>query len=568
MGAKIGQAPGRPATTPAPGLTPMPGIDLRAVSPAAQAAGAAVQALARAARSFVLYDPGNTVIRQLLETYRARALEALATHGELALEVRPFEMALRGEVVYLDPDREKSLAFKLFRDGVRRLTLSPAATWEELLKLLEVVALRYTAVRQQEDDAVTLLRRADLKGVQVVAVEGFLPSEERPEPGAGDEASVPRGTKPAEGWDTPLPRLPAPGPVAFRPMPAAALAGLRAAESDEAQAPAAMGLARDLLAAAVQGGWPTPNADLVAFFAELRDYLLAEGRLAPLRQLMEIVGGAGAGEVRGEILSGLGNARTLDLVLAAVPEGATDLPEDLLGLVPLLGFAATLDRLEKEPDERRRALLLKLVLARLPREAETLLHRLPSLEPGLARALAHGLVSSAPQKAVEVARFLLGQKDQALRIAGLESLAQAPGEIPMPPVMALLDDPSEAIRVKAVEVLGRRGDEGARQILLRALETGDRSPREVEALGRALAEISPVQAGRLLPSWLHPKGRFLVGLSAEQKRLQWAAVAGLALVPGEEAERQLQALAQGADEELRRHCLASLARRRKGRGHG
>jgi HEAT repeat protein len=331
-----------------------------------------------------------------------------------------------------------------------------------------------------------------------------------------------------------------------------------------------MGLARDLLAEAVQGGWPTPNPDLVAFFAELRDYLLAEGRLAPLRQLVDLVGASGAGEVREEILSGLGNARTLDLVLAAVPEGATDLPEDLLGLVPLLGSAAALDKLEKEkePDSRRRVLLLKLVLARLPREADALLRRLPSLEPGLARALAHGLVSAAPQKAVEVARFLLGQKDQALRIAGLESLAQAPGEIPMPPVMALLDDPSEAIRVKAAEVLGRRGDEQARQVLLRALETGDRSLPEVEALGRALAEVSPVQAGRLLLGWLHPKGRFLVGLSAQQKRLQWAAVAGLALVPGEEAERQVQALAQEADEELRKHCLASLARRRKGRGHG
>ena len=567
MAARPGQAPGRPATTPAPRLTPMPGADLRAVSAAAQAAGAAIQALARAARSFVLYDAGNTVIRQLLETWRTRALEALTTHGELALEVRPFEMALRGEVVYLDPDREKSLAFKLFRDGVRRLTLTPTASWEELLKLLEVVALRYTAVRQQEDDTVTLLRRADLKGIRVVAVEGFVPSEERPEPEAADDPAR-KGAKPAEGWDTPLPRLPPPGPIAFRPLPAPALAGLRASESDEALASSAMGLARDLLAEAVRGGWPTPSADLVAFFGELRDYLLAEGRLAPLRQLVELVAGSGAGEIREQILSSLGNARTLDLVLAAVPEGATDLPEDLLGLVPLLGLAPALDRLEKEPDSRRRALLLKLVLSRLPREADTLLHRLPALEPGLARALAHGLVTGAPEKAVEVARFLLGQKDQALRIAGLESLAQAPGEVPMPPVMALLDDPSEAIRVKAAEVLGRRGDEGAREVLLRALETGDRSLPEVEALGRALAEVSPVQAGRLLLGWLHPKGRFLVGISAQQKRLQWAAVAGLALVPGEEAERQLQALAQAADEELRKHCLASLARRRKGRGHG
>ena len=39
---------------------------------------------------------------------------------------------LRGaEVVYLERNRERSLAFRLFRDGVRRLTISPDVAWEE-----------------------------------------------------------------------------------------------------------------------------------------------------------------------------------------------------------------------------------------------------------------------------------------------------------------------------------------------------------------------------------------------------------------------------------------------------
>jgi HEAT repeat protein len=435
------------------------------------------------------------------------------------------------------------------------------------LTLLRVAALRYTAVRQQEDDAVTLLRQADLKGIRLLAVEGFSPVEERPEPGAGGEARQSRGVKPPEGWDTPLPRLPQAGPLAWRPVPARALEGLRSSESEEALASGAMDLARDLLAEAVRGGWAMPNRDLVAFFAELRDYFLAEGKLGPLKQLVDLIGQVGAGEIREEILSRLGDARTLDLVLAALPEGAKELPEELVGLVPLLGFDAALDRLEQETEEVRHALLLRLVLARLPREAPTLLRRLAGLQPGLARTLANGLVACAPEMALEVARFLLGQKDDALRLAGLDSLSRAP-EVPIAPVVGLLGDRSEAIRVKAVEVLGRRGDESAWQVLLKALEGSDRSLREVEALGRALAEISPIQASRLLLGWLHPKGRFLVGASAEQKRLQWAAVAGLALIPGEEAERQLLALANGAEEELRKHCLASLARRRKGRSHG
>lgn len=538
-------------------------------APGPPAVAAAVQALARAARSFVLYDAGNTVIRQLLEAWREKSRAALDQLGELPLDVRPFELALRGEVVYQDLDREKSLAFKLFRDGVRRITLLPAVTWDELLQLLQILALRYTAIRQQEEDAVTLLRKADLPGIRLVAVEGFAPAEERPEPQSPDEArKQEEGVKAPEGWDTPLPRLPAPGPIAFQPVARGAMEALRAEESEEALARTALSLARDLLAEAVRGRWPRPNRDLVQFFAELRDAFLAEGRLAALRQLVDAIGEAGAEDIREELLSGLGDARTLDLILQGLPEEAVDLPPDLLALVPLLGLSATLDRLAGEEGDRRRSLLLKLVLARLPREAEAVLRRLPDLEPGLARALASGLVARAPERALEVARLLLQQKSEALRLEGLESLARAPGEVPLGPVTGLLDDPSEGIRLKAAEVLGRRGDEAAIEPILHALEAKDRSLREAEALGLALTEIAPIAASRRFAEWLRPKTRFLVGLSAQQRRLQWAAVAGMAAVPGADAERQLHELAQAGDEELRKHCLAALARRRRGTARG
>jgi hypothetical protein len=541
-----------------------------AATPAGQAATAAVVALGRAARSFSLYDANNEAIRQLLEAYREKTREALDRHGELVLEVGPFDIAQRGEPIYRDTDREKSLAFKLFRDGVRRLTVTPQAGWEELLQLLEIVALRYSAVRQQEEDAVTLLRKSGLQHVKVVAVEGFVPSEERPEPEDPEAGRRAAGVKAPEGWDTPLPRLPSPATPAWQDVPEEALLALRADAGDEGLTATALGLGRDLLAEAVRGGWPRPNRDLVAFFAELRDSFLADGDLGALRRLMDLIVEAGAGEVREELLSGLGDARTLDLILDGVPDKAAELPPDLLAFVPLLGLAAALERLAVEEDVRRKGILLKLVLARLPREAEAVLARLPSLEPGLARALAGGLVARAPERALEVARLLLGQRDETLRLEGLEALAKAPGEVPIAPVVALLSDPAEGIRLKAAEVVARRGDESAVGPIVRILEQEERGNREVETLGRVLAELGPIPAARLFGGWLNPKGRFLVGLNAQQRRLQWAAVAGLAALPGEEAERQVQALAQEAGDELRKHCLASLARRRRGAGpsHG
>ena len=534
-------------------------------SPAAQAAAAAVVALARAARSFVLYDPGNALVRQLLGEYQARVREALGAHGDLVLELRPFQMLCRGEVVYQDADREKSLAFKLFRDGVRRLVVRADASWQELLQLLEILALRSIGLRQQEDDTVTLLRKAEFRGIAIEAVEGFVPAEESPEAGLDEKAEQAGRAQPPAGWDTPLRKLPAPGPLAWREVPDELLAPLRAEEGEEATTELALSVAADLLAEAVRAGWPTPQPDLVAFFAELRDGLLADGQLAALRRLVDLLGGAGAAAMRDEMLRSLGDAHTLALVLESVPEDAFELPPALVPFVPLLGLEAALDALEHPATaEPRRRLLARLVAARLPREAAAVLARLPRLEPRIARELARTLVARAPERGTEVARQLLAQRDEALRLEGLNALEAADGTPPLRPLLDLLRDQSEAIRVRAAEVLGRRGDASVLPALQARLEEGrDPTPREAEALGRALAEIGPIPAARLFAPWLAPRAGFLRGLSAQQRAQQWAAVAGTGALPGAEAEATLNALADRSDGDLRKCCLAALARRRR-----
>src|SRR6266496_1644182 len=431
-------------------------------APAAQAAAAALLALSRTARSFVLYDASNAVVRQLLAEYQAKMRDALDRHGEIAIELRPFDMLVGGEVVYHDADREKSLAFRLFRDGVRRLVFATRVTWDELLTLLEILAVRYTGVRQQEEDTVTLLRKAELHGIAIEAVEGFTPAEETPEPELEATAASARRYQPPAGWDTPLQKLPPPGPLAYREVSEDALADVRALGEDEGQdgvAELALSVARDLLAEAVRSGWPTPNKDLAAFFAELRDGLLADGQLASLRRLVDLLGEAGGGELRDGMLRGLGDARTPDLV----------------PFLPLLGIGAALDQLAPgatEVGEGRRRLLTKLVLARLPREADAVLARLPVLDIRLARDLARTIVARAPERSNEVARQLLAQRDEALRLEGLAALEGAPGEVPLRPLCDLLHDASEAVRVRAVEVLGRRGDESVLDLLRGAIEDG------------------------------------------------------------------------------------------------
>ena len=530
----------------------------------AQAAGAALVAMVRAARSVLLYDPGNAIVRQFLAEYQAKTRAALELHGELSFEVRPFEMLVGGEVVYRDEDREKSLAFRLFRDGVRRLAFLPSVTWEELQQLLMIVAVRFAGVRQQEEDLVTLLRKAEWRGIAIQAVDGFTPAEESPETDLDEKAGRARRFQPPAGWDTPLPKLPRPRPLAYMAVGDDALAPLRAEGEDEAVSDLALSLARDLLQEAARAGWPQPNHDLGVFFAELRDALLAGGELTSLRGLVDLLSEVGGEELRDEMMRGLGDGRTLDLVLATVPEDSARLPGELIPLLPLLGMEAALDRLAGELPEGRRRLLTQIVLARLPREADAVLARLPTLEARLACDLVRGLVARAPERSNEVARQLLAQRDEALRLEGLAALEAAPGEVLTRPLCELLRDASEVVRVRAAEVLGRRGDESILDALREPLEAGRAtSLREAEALGRAMAEVAPIPAARLFAGWLEPRARFLRGLSPQQRSLQWAAVAGTGALPGTDPGPILTSLAERSEGDLRRHCLDTLARRRK-----
>jgi hypothetical protein len=267
---------------PHPGTPASPAHDPErpplATSPGGLAAAAFTLALSKAARSFTLYDPANEVVRQFLAAKGGPP----RSRRRPVLDVLPFELLREGEVVYREEDRERSLAFKLFRDGVRRITFQQAAPWPELLDFLKLMAIRATGIRQQEEDLVTMLRKAEFQAITFAAVEGFTPEEDNPEPEERRRRGG-QGARTPAGFDTPFPLLPQPGPLAYRAVGEEALAPLRAGEGAEALEHHALRLAALLLQEAGQGRVLEREAQ--QFLCEVRDFLIADGALAALAAL-------------------------------------------------------------------------------------------------------------------------------------------------------------------------------------------------------------------------------------------------------------------------------------------
>jgi hypothetical protein len=539
-----------------------------ATSEGGQAGAAFVQALSKAARSFTLYDPANAVVRQFLADYQQKAQAATAA-AALVLDVLPFELLRESEAVYREDDRERSLAFKLFRDGVRRLTFDPEVPWSELLGFLEIMAVRTTGIRQQEEDLATMLRKAEFGAIHVVAVEGFAPEEDSPEPEERRHRSG-QAAQAAAGFDTPFPLLPPPGPIAFRPVGEQALAPLRAEEGPEALVQNALRLAALLLHEATRGA--VAPAEARQFLVEVRDFLIADGALAALAALADLVGRQPEGALREEILRALGDARVLAAVVAAVPAGSADLPPEAARLVPLVPGSAALDLLATEQDAGRRAVLVRIAEARLPADAEAVVSRLPGLEPAAARALVKAIVTRAPAWAAAAAAALMEHHDLALQVEALRALEHAEGDVPTDRLVRLLRAGQEAVRIGAAQVLAQRGQATAFGQVEEALTSRrDCSAAEADALGRALAGLHAARALELFGRWLEPKKGLLGRLTGGggYDPLRWAAVAGLGAHPAPDAVVRIEAVAKGADEALRRHCFATLARRRhQGARHG
>ncbi len=527
------------------------------------AAAAFVSALSKAARSFTLYDPGNAVVRQFLSDYQARA-DAATTGGELVLDVHPFELLRDGEAVYREEDRERSLAFRLFRDGVRRLTFRPGTPWRELLSFLEILAVRYCGIRQQEEDVVTLLRKGAFTGIGFTAVEGFTPDEDNPEPEASRRRGA-GGSRAPAGFDAPFPLLPPPGPIAWQEIPPAALASLHASEVAEALAADALRLAGQLLGEALQGR--VPGRELQGFLVELRDYFVADAALGPLADLAELVGRTPAGALRDELLRTMGDARMLEALLAAVPAGAQALPPEALRLIPLVPARAALDLLVAEQDEGRRHVLGLIAEARLPADAAVIVERLASLDAVLARTLAQAIGQKAPDQAGHAAAALLDHPDERLQLAGFQALEGIGTDFPVQKLLRFLQSPRVNVRIGAAQALGRSGKRAAFQTVHDALANRkDCTPPEADALGTTMAQLDPDRSMACFTEWLKARRGLFKALSGskQEELLRLAAASGLAAHPAPAALAQLEALAKGADDEaLRRHCVAMLARRRQ-----
>ncbi|MCK6531042.1 hypothetical protein L6R50_26935 [Myxococcota bacterium] len=167
----------------------LPDVPRGLAGPAADVAQI-LSAVVRTSRSFLFYAPNNRALQLFMEDLESQLGAFLSRHGSLDLGVEATRFLWGEAVVHEDSDRERSLPFKLFRDGVRGLRIREGVTQAEIATLLRILSVRLVGVHRHDEDLVTQLWRADLEHIRHDVVEGFTHEIYGRAASEGDEADA------------------------------------------------------------------------------------------------------------------------------------------------------------------------------------------------------------------------------------------------------------------------------------------------------------------------------------------------------------------------------------------
>jgi HEAT repeats len=526
-----------------------------------------INGLGKALRAFHMYLPNNPIYQRATDNLRAAFSPIWSVLDELVLSVAETDFVWEEQVVYHQPNKNESLAWGLFKDGMRSLTIRRGAEQDELTRFLELINQARYLPADAGDDLLTLLWEQEFQYLQYQFVEffgeggGAMPEQTGTYPTRGDDAAArqrreqvaedappkPKGMVDLEDFDSTLYFLDESEihRVAreveneyrrdVRTSSLNLLFDLFELEGDPQTRAEVLDIldhlfpnllnARDfrtaagvlretkLLASRGKGLAPTELARLDTFVAKLSEPSIVSQLLQSLDETPSLAGEAEVADVLREL-----RATALEPVLSAIPVLASPALKTLLeGVADRLASSYTDEvlRILRSPDSPA----LVSVVALCGRLG---LHQ---VVPGLGNTVTHG--------------------DPAVRLASVQALTQ----LGTPAALALVDkaieDSDRGVRLAAVRFVGSRGYKGALkrvESVVLGKSVKDMDLTEKMAFFEAYGTIAGAGALKPLSGMLLPRGLLKLKESSETR-----ACAAIALGKVRTAEAR-EILTQVADD--------------------
>jgi len=146
-----------------------------------------MQVLSKGIRATQLYLPNNPVYQRAVDNIRAAFRQVWQATDDLVFDVGETELRWEDNVVYNQDQRNESIAWTLYKDGVRSVTFKPGVEETEIVRFLGVLQQARNLQADAPDDLLTLLWAQDFQLIaytfRELATENAVPIE------AGDTLS-------------------------------------------------------------------------------------------------------------------------------------------------------------------------------------------------------------------------------------------------------------------------------------------------------------------------------------------------------------------------------------------
>jgi hypothetical protein len=124
-------------------------------------------------KAFRLYPPENPSLSSFRDQIYRKFQEFLKRHHTLFIKVNEYNLTYQGKILYENRDLKTSLAFLMYKDGLRELRFIEGLEQWELEALIDI--FRQTDfINQLEDDLVTLIWEKDFVHISYLATDVFL----------------------------------------------------------------------------------------------------------------------------------------------------------------------------------------------------------------------------------------------------------------------------------------------------------------------------------------------------------------------------------------------------------
>jgi len=439
-----------------------------------------IQAMVKALRAFQMYLPNNPIYQRAIQNVRNAFGPIWAATDELVLHVAETDLLWEEQSVYRQINKNESLAWSLFKDGMRELTIHKAAEVEELPRLLATINQARFLPADAGDDLLTLLWALEFEHIKYRFIDFFaegggeLPGPSGPAGGSasaeGRRAQVaeevperPKGVVELDDVDSTL--------YFLDEEEIGYLARELAEEYKRDVRGSALNVLFDLMETQPDGGvrdevlgvleqlFPNllTSRDFHSAAAVLRESNLLKERATNLRleqtqRLDGFVVRLSEPAIVGQLLQSLDEASGLGLdddAAGVLRELRASALEPLVSWLPNLSSAPLRKMLEDVIDKLASSNMAEV--QRLLRQPDS--PALPGIVTLCGRLQLHHAVAGFTD--------VISHSDPAVRLAAVQTLSQlgTPGALTL--LDRAIDDPDRSVRLAAVRGVGARGYKGA-----------------------------------------------------------------------------------------------------------